>query len=398
MKNKRMMLLGIVVTLAQTLSTTAFAIEESDVEAAINASSAEAVSGNVFIWFLCALAFLKISQKIDSFMSSLGVNVGRTGGSMLGELMIAGRALGTAAKATGGAIGNLFGGGRGGQAGGQNSPTAQQAAGENLAHGKGLAGIAMSAAAPAAVANLTGKGKGGIRNTVAGAMVDSSINSGGQFATSVVGAIAKGNYSRDGSITGERAAQALTSYLGYQAAGAMAGTEGSPIPTGSIPGNDGTGVPSGVSQPGEDIVTMDGGTSAAAVVAGMGIGSSQEAGHTPPPSDGSVTSKLNSGTAPIGSKPPIFSDVEIGGGRITGYEAPAGGGEERQFAMYSASQYMQPSGPYETVQTVDGESWYKQYAQPTVQKTPHEGKDGKIEYSSHIVAELPPVPKRKDRI
>lgn len=94
------MLLGIGAALAQMLSTTAFAIEESDVEAAINASSAEAVSGNVFIWFLCALAFLKISQKIDSFMSSLGVNVGRTGGSMLGELMIAGRALGATAKAT----------------------------------------------------------------------------------------------------------------------------------------------------------------------------------------------------------------------------------------------------------------------------------------------------------
>ena len=398
MKNRRIMLLGIGAALAQMLSTTAFAIEESDVEAAINASSAEVVSGNVFIWFLCALAFLKISQKIDSFMSSLGVNVGRTGGSMLGELMIAGRALGAAAKATGGAIGNLFGGGRGGQAGGQSGQTAQQAAGENLAHGKGLAGIAMSAAAPAAVASLTGKGKAGIRNTVVGSMVDSSINSGGQFAASVVGAIAKGNYSRDGSITGERAAQALTSYLGYQATGTVAGTEGAPIPTTSIPSNDGTGASSDVSRPGEDVVTMEGGTSAAAMAAGMGIGSSQEVGHTPTPSDGSVTSKLNSGTAPIGSKPPTFSDVEIGGGRITGYEAPAGGGEERQFAMYSASQYMQPSGPYETVQTVDGESWYKQYAQPTVQKTPHEGKDGKIEYSSHIVAELPPVPKRKDRI
>jgi len=47
------MLLGIGAALAQMLSTTAFAIEESDVEAAINASSAEAVSGNVFIWFLC---------------------------------------------------------------------------------------------------------------------------------------------------------------------------------------------------------------------------------------------------------------------------------------------------------------------------------------------------------
>lgn len=397
MKGKKIMLLGTVAALAQLLSTTAFAIEESDVEAAINASSTEAVSGNIFIWFLCALAFLKISQKIDSFMSSLGVNVGRTGGSMLGELMIAGRALGAAAKASGGAIGSIFGGGRNSQTGGKAGGTAQQAAGENLATGKGLAGIAMSAAAPAAVANLTGKGKG-IRNAVAGAMVDSSINSGGQFAASVVGAIAKGNYSHDGSITGERAAQALTSYLGYHAAGTIAGTDGTTTTPTSIPGGEGGEAPIEVAQQGEDVISMDGGTAAAAVAAGIGISAEQKTDQTFSPTDGSVTSKLNAGATPVGSKPPVFSNVEIGGGRITGYEAPAGGGEERQFAMYSASHYLQPTGSYETVQTADGETWYKQYAQPTIRKTPHTGKSGKIEYSSHIVAELPPVPKRKDRI
>ena len=54
----------------------------------------EAVSGNVFIWFLCAIGFLKVGQKIDSFLSSLGVNVGHTGGSMLAEAMIAARGIG----------------------------------------------------------------------------------------------------------------------------------------------------------------------------------------------------------------------------------------------------------------------------------------------------------------
>ena len=60
-------------------------------EAAVAASSKEAVTGNVLIWFLCAVAFLKVSQKIDSFMATLWVNVGRTGGSMLAEAMIAAR-------------------------------------------------------------------------------------------------------------------------------------------------------------------------------------------------------------------------------------------------------------------------------------------------------------------
>lgn len=108
MKRKQIMTLCIFALLLLILSTTAFAIDESEVESAIAASSQEEVAGNVFIWFLCAVAFLKISQKIDSFMSSLGINVGRTGGSMLAELMIAGRALGGAVKATGGAVGGIF--------------------------------------------------------------------------------------------------------------------------------------------------------------------------------------------------------------------------------------------------------------------------------------------------
>ena len=70
------------------------AISESDVQSQVDAVGKEAVSGNVLIWFLCAVAFLKISQKIDSFMASLGVNVGHTGGSMLAEAMIATKGIG----------------------------------------------------------------------------------------------------------------------------------------------------------------------------------------------------------------------------------------------------------------------------------------------------------------
>ena len=54
------------------------------------------------IWFLCAIGFLKVSQKIDSFMSSLGVNVGQTGGSMLAEAVIATRGVAAVAGAFGG--------------------------------------------------------------------------------------------------------------------------------------------------------------------------------------------------------------------------------------------------------------------------------------------------------
>ncbi len=89
MKNRKNKLYTIILTAALFLSQsmTVFAVTESDVEAV----GKETASGNVFIWFLCAIAFLKISQKIDSFLSSLGINVGHTGGSMMAELMVAAR-------------------------------------------------------------------------------------------------------------------------------------------------------------------------------------------------------------------------------------------------------------------------------------------------------------------
>ena len=89
-------------------SVSVLAVTEGEVQSQVAAQGKEKVTGNIFVWFLCAIAFLKVSQKIDSFMSSLGINVGHTGGSMLGELMIAFRGI---QAASGGAFGHSKGGG-----------------------------------------------------------------------------------------------------------------------------------------------------------------------------------------------------------------------------------------------------------------------------------------------
>ena len=89
MKHRRITVCLLLVLLMALLSTSAFAVDESEVESAIAASGQDAVAGNLFNWFLCAVSFLKISQKIDSFMTSLGINVGRPGGSMMAEMLIA---------------------------------------------------------------------------------------------------------------------------------------------------------------------------------------------------------------------------------------------------------------------------------------------------------------------
>lgn len=212
--------------------TPALALEESEVESAIAASSNEAVAGNIFIWFLCAVAFLKISQKIDSFLAALGINVGRTGGSMLGELLIAGRAVGSAVGGLGGAVGNIFN--RNHTSG---SSTTHQAAGQAFSgSGGGLLAVAKRAAGNAAASSATGTA-GGVGSVIGGAMFGSSMASGGKFANSVIGAVATGDISSVGSIKGEKAAQALTSYLGYS--GAPVGA-GDPVSTaaGAVVGNE----------------------------------------------------------------------------------------------------------------------------------------------------------------
>lgn len=207
MKRKAHIIL-LVLLLLCVLSTTAFAIDESEVESAIAASSKEEVAGNVFIWFLCAIGFLKVSQKIDSFMASLGINVGRTGGSMLTELMVAGRGIAAVAGAVGGTVFNHH-------SSSNSTHTNAQAAGAAFTGGgNGLVGVTKRAAGNAAAASATGNAKG-LSNLVGGAMFESSLQNGGKFAMSVVGAVAKGSISSVGSITGDQAAEALTSYLGY---------------------------------------------------------------------------------------------------------------------------------------------------------------------------------------
>lgn len=175
----------------------ASAVTESEVQDQVNAIGKDGVTGNILVWFLCAIAFLKVSQKIDSFMSSLGINVGHTGGSMMSELIIAARGLG-AAKSFAGR------GGGGGSSGG----------GSSFMKG-GLAGIIGRKFTNGAAKRATGASSGGL----GGVAFNSSVSKGGNFANNVIGKIATGSISANGSISGPQAANALLSYMGYTALG-----------------------------------------------------------------------------------------------------------------------------------------------------------------------------------
>ncbi|MBP3569415.1 MAG: hypothetical protein J6K04_09660, partial [Lachnospiraceae bacterium] len=192
MKKRLLCIIPAVVMLLSN-PVTVYAVTEAEVEAV----GKEAAAGSIFIWFLCAIAFLKISQKIDSFMSSLGINVGHTGGSMMAELMIAARGFSTAKSLTGN---SMFRGGS--YHGGTTSNT-------SFMNG-GLAGAVGRRFGQSAASTMTGQK----HNPVSRMAFEASLKKGGEFANNVTGAVAQGNISYTGSMTGKQAAQALTSYLG----------------------------------------------------------------------------------------------------------------------------------------------------------------------------------------
>jgi len=344
------------------MQSPAFAVTEAEVEAQVDTIGREAVAGNLLIWFLCAIAFLKISQKIDSFLSGLGINVGHTGGSLMAEAMIAARGISGGKSIVGGAFGGKSAAGASGTS---------EASGFTGAGGMsgGLAGVVGRMVNKGAASNATSGDGGGIGGLAFGA----SLSKGGDFANQVVGAVATGSVSKIGTMTGERAATALSSYMGY-------GSSTTPIE--EYNGSMSAGQPDFISSmpSGEGAVSVD-------------INSSAD-------DSGAQNAPSESMSHAVGfpQSIPQFENVEIGGGRIMGTETTPEHPDGISFGMYHTGQYMAPEGAHTTVQTADGETWYKQYAADAVERKPYMQDGGGIAYRESLIKKLPDMPKRKDRI
>lgn len=384
MKRKFLRLIVLAFAVFLALSMTCYALTESEVEEAVNGSSKEEVSGNVFIWFLCAIAFMKVSQKIDSFMSSLGISVGRTGGSLMAEAMIAGRAIGGMFK-TGGKFAGF---------GKSNSP----AAGTAPAGKGGIFGGIGRKMTEGALGSVTGaeKAPGGMMASIGKKMFQNSLGKSGAFAAGVIGSVARGEINKMGTISGENGKMAMESYFGFNSAASVDKNASSAVNVehggsttitsdsninGTI-GFDASGQPLGETYSGaESGSDFAGGTSDCA---GLDSGANEAF-------DDLI---FMSATEAM----PVFSDIEMGGGRITGMETTADNPDGIHFAMYDAEKYAKPEGNYETVTAVDNSKWYKQYAQPAVERTPYMDTKGKVQYNEKIVQKIPKAPMRKDKM
>ena len=502
------------------LCVPAFALDESEVEAAVAASSKEAVTGNVLIWFLCAVAFLKVSQKIDSFMASLGVNVGRTGGSMLADAMVTFRAV---TMATGGA-GRILGGGRrgsGASASGGASGGSSSSAGLAGFFKGGLIGMAgrhitnsavKTATTQTSAVHTAQKQGAAAVYTASETRSDSAIQQEGIILTgndtppaapiqTGGGAPPAGNAVPVGPAPVD---SGISSGPPPQENGIiLTGTDIPPVtsapadmvtPADNISAPD-VGIPPTPAVPQEETVLAGGEVQSSSVIQTEGqtdsvlrqdgviqtggeqvVHSSSEKAHSETDrqggggdsiseshtvnhtrsvenvhrsthnmfpvrmptlggavfshslqsggqfandvigmvargdmrSTGSITGDLAAqslqsymGHTALGASAAekvSFSQVEIGGGRITGREVTPEHPQGIEFAMYHVDQYSRPEGDYQKVFSADGAAWYKQHAVDTVVKTPFKAPDGEIDYQKEIVKRLPTPPKRKDRM
>ena len=394
----------------------ALAVSEADVEAAVASQGKEAVSGNLFVWFLCAIAFLKVSTKLDSILQAMGLGVGRAPGSILAEAFMALRGM-QAGKAI--LSGQMPGAGGRGAAG----------AGAASAFSGGLAGMVSSKLETDTAASMSGSG-GGVTSGLGTSLYKSTLGQDGGFASRVIGSVATGQ--TPGAIHGAAAEEAMQSYFAgtpdpapaqgsadaaadfsadsfgaipASAGGAVLDDAGAdipadaPIPTSPLALEGDTAVPV---SPGYEVeITQAAGAAvgepSAGYTASVGSGPSASGGtaaSTTIPTSSSLQQAALQRVA-LGQMGNRTTDVEIGGGKITGREIIPGRGQI-QFAMYNARQFERPSGHY-TVQTSrDGEQWYKVYATSAVERTPTTRDErGHYQYEERKVAVLPKAPARR---
>lgn len=90
--------------------------------------------GNMFLWLFCALAFLKVAQRFDSYLGTLGMNVAQTGSAMGMEMLMAARVIGGMGGGGMKSAGSIFKNAATAAAGGASTASAAATA-QNIASG-----------------------------------------------------------------------------------------------------------------------------------------------------------------------------------------------------------------------------------------------------------------------
>lgn len=386
---------GAALWLAFACALPALAVTEEEVQNAVSSQGRESVTGNLVIWFLCAIAFLKITCKLDAILQSLGLNVGHGGGSMLAETMMALRGL-ELGKALHGLASGKIPQGPGKAGGGKEPPLSMEG---------GVTGMVGRKLEQDTASTMSGVAAGGLGASLGAQLYRNSLGKQDGFASRVVGSVATGR--TGGTIAGKAASQALDGYFGVRSsiqtssqASSQASSESSNTEQDNIDGRmdfsenvtaSETSIPlTPLALDQSDVVPVSPGYEAE--LAEERLSGSGWQGGIPATPDAQQQALDRIASGQMGNE---TREVEIGGGRISGYEVVPGRGQI-QFAMYNAKQYERPSGHFTTQTSTDGEQWYKVYATSMVERTPtYKDEQGRYQYEERKVAKLPRPPERR---
>lgn len=160
--------------------------------------------GSIFLWFFCALAFLKTAQKFDSYLAAMGLNVAQTGSSMGMEMLMAAKAIGGLSGGSRSA-GSVFRGG--------GTATATGAAASGFAAGFASRFKGNSYVRDAVVEGGKHMGMGGSVGFVGRAFGGMAARNGAVLTSESIASVAARPEAVSGAIGGEIADRSLKNYM-----------------------------------------------------------------------------------------------------------------------------------------------------------------------------------------
>ncbi len=336
--------------------------------------------GDIFLWLFCALAFLKIAQKFDSYLAAMGLNVAQTGGSMGFEMLMAARVLSGISGEGSRSAGSVFkGSGSSASSGAVNGVA-------GVAGGGMMAGFASrfkpnSFVRDAVVDGGTHMGAGGGLGFVGRTFGGMAARNGAQLSSASISSVATETSGISGKIGGDIANRSLSNYMPQLSGQTLSGTEisGGKI-TASATLSSGKTADVGLYNTAQfeapeaphSVVTAQDGSQWYQTATGNGAGEL----FAPPTFTGT--------TDEAGQIAATFPDCEDGTMLRTVGNAEDGvieaSGEGVSSSMwYSSAVYQEPDAPHTTMQDSSGLSWYAM--QPAAQVPTVDSSDGVAAYT-----------------
>ena len=105
---------------------------------------------------------------------------------------------------------------------------------------------------------------------------------------------------------------------------------------------------------------------------------------------------MNMGLAPLHNLAKLRPVVHIF--KCHQFHRRAGNHHTVKLSMLQILKALIERADFTTITAADGTSWYKQYAQDTVKRTPYTAPNGQVAYREEVVKELPNPPQRKDKV